>query len=100
MKRIVLLVLCLVTFVGIAHADQFQFLYWNGQKTYYVSYSNVRVYNANNEWIFNGYTDQYGGITINLSNGNYNCYVYYREKWWYVRLGIDGRRELKTIYLR
>jgi len=101
MNRIALLVLFLLTFVGMAQADQFQSLYWDGYETYYVSYSNVRVYNANNEWIFNGYTDQYGRIVINLPNGNYdNSRIWYREKWWKVRLVIDGSKELKRIYLQ
>lgn len=92
--------LFLLTFISIAHADHFQFLYSSGDATYYVSYSNIRAFDANNKWVFNGYTDYYGRIIINLSNGYYTGRVYYLNRWWNVWLVIDGSKELKRIYLQ
>lgn len=99
MKRITLLVFSLLMLAGITYADQFQFLYRNGNETYYVSYSNVHIINDNNERIFNGYTDYYGRITVNLSNGCYIGRVSYLNKLWDVNIVIDGSQELKRIYL-
>jgi hypothetical protein len=99
MKRIILLALGLIMFVGIAYADQFQFLYKHGTQTDNVMNSNIRVYDGH-KWLFNGYTDKYGRTTINLSNGHYTCRVFYLNKWWKATLIIDGRKELKWIYIQ
>jgi hypothetical protein len=100
MNKIALLFFFLLTFGSMAHADQYQFLKRNGNETYYVSYSKVLVYNTNNEETFVGYTDKYGRISINLPQGNYsNSRVWYRERWWSVRLVVDNSAELKKTYL-
>lgn len=99
MNRITLIAFFLVVFCSSAQADQFTLLYWNGYETFYVSYSQVIVKNANYQFVFNGFTDQYGRIVINLPNGFYHCSVYYQKKWCYARLNIDNKREMKQIYL-
>jgi hypothetical protein len=99
MNRIALPIFFLLTFAGLANADQFQFQYRQGNETYYPSYSNVRVYDANKYEVFNGYLDKFGRVSINLSNGAYDCSVYYIGKLRNTQLHISGSTKLRTIDL-
>lgn len=90
----------MLTFVGLANADQFQFQYRRGNETYYPSYSNVRVYDANKNEVFSGYLDKFGRVSINLPNGVYECSVYYRGKWRNTQLHVSGGNRLRTIELQ
>ena len=65
-----------------------------------MTHSSVKIYNNQKEVIFNGYTDAYGRISINIYNhGTYKGEVVYRKKTWNVIIVINGSKQLKTIYL-
>jgi hypothetical protein len=100
MNRIALPIFFLLTLAGLANADQFQFQYRRGNETYYPSYSNVRVYNANRNEVFNGYLDKFGRVSINLPNGSYDCSVYYRGKLRNTQLDFSGTTKLRIIELQ
>jgi len=98
MTRIILTTFLLIIIVNIAYADQFQIKYRSESDVFYVAYSAVRIINEN-EVIFEGFTDKYGRITINLPHEEYDGEVFYREQWRSISLNIDGSEYLKVIYL-
>lgn len=100
MKRISLTALFLLIFVGIAYADKFQFKFISGNDRYNVKFSSVQVFDAQGNRRFKGSTDKYGRISIKLPNANYNCKVFYRNRWRETSLRIDRSRKLKIVYLR
>lgn len=98
MTRIILTIFLLIIIVNIAYADQFQIKYRSESDKFYVAYSSVRIIHEN-EMIFEGYTDKYGRITINLPHREYDGEVFYREQWRSISLNIDGSEYLKVIYV-
>lgn len=98
MTRIILTIFLLIIIVNIAYADQFQIKYRSESDEFYVAYSSVRIIDEN-EVIFEGYTDKYGRITINLPHREYDGEVFYREQCRSISLNIDGSEYLKVIYV-
>lgn len=82
----------LIFFVNTVYADQFQFK----DKTYgsYVAYSHVSISNK-----YNGQTDKFGRITIDLPNGIYKCEIIFNRKEIILNLTIDGSNKLKLMYI-
>lgn len=98
MTKIIKIVLLLMFVVNVAYADKFQIKYRSGDDWFYVAYSSVKIVDEERT-IFEGFTDKYGRITINLPNKNYNGEVFYRREWRRIRLNIDGSEKLKVIFL-
>ena len=98
MTKIFKIALLLMFIVNVVYADQFQIKYRSNDDWFYVAYSSVKIVDEERT-VFEGYTDQYGRITINLPHGDYNGEIFYREEWRRIRLNIDGSEELKVIYL-
>lgn len=98
MTKIIKIVLLLMFIVNVAYADKFQIKYRSGDDWFYVAYSSVRI-DDGERTIFEGFTDKYGRITINLPHREYNGEVFYRREWRRIRLNIDGSERLKVIYL-
>jgi len=98
MTKIIKIALLLMFIVNVAYADKFQIKYRSGDDWFYVAYSSVRIVEVDST-IFEGFTDKYGRITINLPHREYNGEVFYRREWRRVRLNIDGSNRLKVIFL-
>lgn len=98
MNKIVLLALLLIIIVNFAYADYFQIVFKSDGDLIYIAYAAVKVIHENRTF-FEGYTDKYGRIIINLPHKEYEGQVFFRKKWRKIRLNIDGSENLKVIYL-
>lgn len=84
---------------GIAPADQFRVREKKGNETFDLPYARVRIWNGNAP-TFEGWTDKYGRITINLPNGPYTAEVCRASTTNHVNLAIDGQNTLKTVHVQ
>lgn len=98
MRKIILLALLLVLIVNFVHADYFQIVFKSNGDRINVAYAEVKVIDGN-DVVFEGYTDKYGRIVINLPNKEYEGQVFFRKQWREIRLKIDGSENLKVIYI-
>jgi len=79
--------------------DPFQLVQRSGAETFYVGYSPVTVLDSNGHTVFQGSTDKYGRIRIDLPKGSYRADVMYRDQRWTLTLKVDGSQQLKTLTL-
>lgn len=98
MRKIILLALLLVLIVNFAHADYFQIVFKSNGDQIKVAYAEVKVIDGN-DVVFEGYTDKYGRIVINLPHKEYEGQVFFRKKWRKIKFKIDGSDNLKVIYI-
>jgi hypothetical protein len=98
-RKTILAIFFLVVCLSVADADQFQILYKAGNDEYYVSDTSTNVYDANGKIVSNVYTDEYGRVEINISNGTYSARLVYRGKERNVTIVIDGSSYLKKVYI-
>jgi hypothetical protein len=80
MKKIIVSVIFFLLLVSEIHADKFQLVFREGEATSYnISYSSIKIFDANNNILFSGVTDKYGRITVNVNRtGIFKCVVSYR----------------------
>ena|SRR2546429_5510038 len=79
--------------------DLFQLVQRTGAETFYVGYSPVTVRDAQGRTVFEGSTDKYGRIRIDLPKGSYRAEVLYRDQRWTLTLTAEGTHQLKTLTL-
>jgi len=98
MNKIILVILFIfIVCVVFCSADYFQIIYRSPEGyTYYVEYSSVQVL-FGDDVVFEGYTDGYGRITIDINDGIYSAIIYYKEARKIDNLEINGGPDLKTI---
>jgi hypothetical protein len=99
MKILTCLIIIGCLSAGIASADQFRVREKKGNETFDLPYARVRIWNGNTP-TFDGWTDKYGRITINLPNGSYTAEVCRAGKTNHVNLAIDGQNTLKTVHVQ
>ncbi len=98
MRKIILLSLLLVLIVNFVHADYFQIVFRSNDVRVNVAYAEIKVFDGD-KVVFEGYTDKYGRIVINLPQGEYEGQVFFRKKWRKITLTIDGSENLKVVYI-
>jgi len=99
MKKNFFITLLLIIIAIFAYADYFQIIIKSDNDMIYVAYAAVKVIDGD-KVVFEGYTDKYGRIIINLPHREYEGKVLYRKQWRKIRLNIDGSENLKVIYLK
>ena len=102
MNRIGLMILALFfsMYLNISQQmNQYQFIYESRDGWYYVSYSKVEVFDTDSKRVFEGLTDKFGRIAVNLSNSHYKGQVHYSDTLWTVQLNVDGTGGLNKIYI-
>jgi len=80
-------------------ADQFRLKETKGGDTADVSYATVKI-KGSGSTVFEGRTDKYGRITIDLPKGNYQAEVTVGAKRTGAELKIDGDKALKKISVK
>lgn len=98
MKKIILFSLLLVLIVNFVHADYFQIVFRRNGDRVNVAYAEIKVFDED-KVLFEGYTDKYGRIAINLQHKEYEGQIFFRKKWRKIRFKIDGSENLKVIYI-
>jgi hypothetical protein len=80
MKKVIVSLIFFLLLISQIHADRFQLIFRDGVSSYKISYSSIKIYDGNNI-LFEGVTDKYGRIEININRGGtFNCIVSYRGK--------------------
>jgi hypothetical protein len=83
--------------VVFCNADYFQFIYRTPEgDSYYIEYSNIQVL-SRDVVVFEGYTDGYGRIKIDIDHGIYSAIIFYKDARRIDNLEINGSSDLKTI---
>lgn len=83
-----------------SNADQFRFKDRIGKDdTLDVSYASVKALRGGTV-LFQGKTDKYGRIVINLPNGKYTTEVTVGKEKKIVEIQIDGKQNSKTAFVR
>jgi len=98
MKKIILFAFLLVSIVNFVHADYFQIVFRSNGDRINVVYAEVKVISGD-KVVFEGYTDKYGRVVINLPHKEYEGQVFFRKQWRKIRIIIDGSDNLKVIYI-
>lgn len=80
MKKITVLLIFFLLTISEIHADRFQLIFRESEaRSYNISYSSIKILDGNNNILFNGVTDKYGRITVNINRtGTFKCVAYYR----------------------
>ncbi len=100
MRNAILIGLFLLLLAGAASADRLEILYRDADgDTFRVAYASVTVRDSGGKIVFEGSTDKYGRIELDIRNGRYDATVVYRQKDWSLSLSIDGSNAVKTRYL-
>jgi hypothetical protein len=96
-KKTCITFLFLLLFATQAFADFFQFVYKDGGSEWYVTVSQILVYDSNNRKLFSGNTDRFGRIQVVLAKGTYRCVILYNKKSFTINITIDQSTKLKKI---
>ena len=80
--------------------DPLQIVLKHGPEVFYVAYSSVRIVDAHGNALFEGVTDKYGRVRIDLPSGVYRAEVSYRDKIWAFEITLDGAQQLRTVDLQ
>jgi hypothetical protein len=99
MKRILFHPLMLVAALSSASADQFQIREAKGTAKADVGYATVRVMNGS-AVRFEGRTDKYGRISVDLPNGKYEGVVISGARTASVDLVVEGTKKLKEALIK
>ena len=101
MKRIIWLIFFSWFALNVVDADQFRIRGTRNGNTFDFSYATVRIAGASSSTsAFDGKTDRYGRITINLPSGRYEAEVIRGNMRVKVDLVLDGQRNLKAIIVK
>jgi hypothetical protein len=87
--RLLILIFLIICLVGVANADQFQFVH----NTTGALIANARVYVNNAPY---GYTDLYGRINIPVGAGTHSCTVEFMGGKLSRSITITGSKELRV----
>ena len=99
MKTLVYLVAICGLSTGVAPADQLRVREKKGNETFDMSYAKVRILKQGT-LSFEGWTDKYGRITVNLPNGTYTAEVCRGGTTNRTNVAIDGQGALKTLHVK
>ena len=80
-------------------ADQFHLTRTNASGTADMAYATVRLVNGATT-TFEGKTDKFGRITVNMPNGEYDAAVIQGATKAKARLTIDGQKTLKEVEVK
>jgi len=82
-----------------AGADPLQFRIAVGGQTSYASFAQIRLLNAENRPIFEGYTDRYGRVNVPIAPGRYRAVVITSGQTRTKVIDLTGAKGLRLVTL-